>query len=126
MSRLECLLAELSDGDLDRLTELLASRLLARLAVSPKSRGLCAVEGCDRPHRARGLCKTHYQRMRYATDPDWRARRRESQKREAATERARERAREWARKRYATDSEYRADRNARRAMYKGFERAMGL
>jgi hypothetical protein len=25
---------------------------------------LCAVEGCDRPSRARGLCQTHYKHVR--------------------------------------------------------------
>ena len=25
---------------------------------------LCTVDGCDRPHSARGLCRTHYWRLR--------------------------------------------------------------
>jgi len=26
---------------------------------------LCTVDGCDRPHSARGLCRTHYWRLRH-------------------------------------------------------------
>jgi hypothetical protein len=30
----------------------------------------CSVEGCDRPHRARGLCTTHYARVHVYGWPD--------------------------------------------------------
>ncbi|HUS68180.1 MAG TPA: hypothetical protein VMZ28_26785 [Kofleriaceae bacterium] len=32
----------------------------------PRSRRHCSVRGCTSPHVARGLCKNHYQRLRYA------------------------------------------------------------
>jgi len=32
----------------------------------PKSARACSVRGCAQPHVARGLCKNHYQRLRYA------------------------------------------------------------
>ncbi|HEY7958178.1 MAG TPA: hypothetical protein VII38_22920 [Polyangia bacterium] len=32
----------------------------------PKSARLCSVRGCAQPHVARGLCKNHYQQLRYA------------------------------------------------------------
>jgi len=34
----------------------------------------CSVPGCDRPHRAKGLCVTHWKREQ---TPDWRGERRE-------------------------------------------------
>lgn len=42
----------------------------------PAIRVGCAVEGCDAPHRCRGLCKRHYDRALYATDAAWRERKR--------------------------------------------------
>gem|GEM_PF-4168917 len=32
----------------------------------PRSSRLCSARGCEQPHVARGLCKNHYQRLRYA------------------------------------------------------------
>jgi hypothetical protein len=32
----------------------------------PRSARNCSVRGCTSPHVARGLCKNHYQRLRYA------------------------------------------------------------
>ena len=32
----------------------------------PKSTRTCSVRGCGQPHVARGLCKNHYQQLRYA------------------------------------------------------------
>jgi hypothetical protein len=32
----------------------------------PKSTRLCSERGCGEPHVARGLCKNHYQQLRYA------------------------------------------------------------
>jgi hypothetical protein len=32
----------------------------------PRSRRACSVRGCPEPHVARGLCKNHYQQLRYA------------------------------------------------------------
>jgi hypothetical protein len=32
----------------------------------PRSRRACSVRGCSEPHVARGLCKNHYQQLRYA------------------------------------------------------------
>ena len=31
----------------------------------PRSERTCSVKGCVQPHVARGLCKNHYQQMRY-------------------------------------------------------------
>ena len=31
----------------------------------PRSDRTCSVKGCEQPHVARGLCKNHYQQMRY-------------------------------------------------------------
>jgi hypothetical protein len=31
----------------------------------PRSARACSVAGCGRPHVARGLCKNHYQQLRY-------------------------------------------------------------
>jgi hypothetical protein len=31
----------------------------------PRSSRACTVAGCDQPHVARGLCKNHYQQLRY-------------------------------------------------------------
>src|SRR5690625_7491880 len=31
--------------------------------------GVCEVEGCERPHEARGWCKAHYERWRKYGDP---------------------------------------------------------
>jgi hypothetical protein len=48
-------------------------RLRAERAAAPAGRTgrprtvrVCSVRGCDQPHVARGLCKKHYQRLRYA------------------------------------------------------------
>ena len=49
-------------------------RNLARLRASatpatggrPRKTRLCSVAGCGQPHIARGLCKNHYQQLRYA------------------------------------------------------------
>lgn len=30
----------------------------------PQTRGICTIEGCSRPHAARGLCRMHYTRHR--------------------------------------------------------------
>ena len=32
----------------------------------PRSDRSCSARGCERPHVARGRCKNHYQRLRYA------------------------------------------------------------
>jgi hypothetical protein len=32
----------------------------------PRTSKLCSVKGCGLPHVARGLCKNHYQQLRYA------------------------------------------------------------
>jgi hypothetical protein len=32
----------------------------------PRTERVCSVRGCDQPHIARGLCKNHYQQLRYA------------------------------------------------------------
>ena len=32
----------------------------------PRSERACSVRGCGEPHVARGLCKNHYQQLRYA------------------------------------------------------------
>jgi hypothetical protein len=32
----------------------------------PKSARTCSERGCEEPHVARGLCKNHYQQLRYA------------------------------------------------------------
>jgi hypothetical protein len=32
----------------------------------PRSSRTCSVRGCREPHVARGMCKNHYQRLRYA------------------------------------------------------------
>jgi hypothetical protein len=32
----------------------------------PRSTKVCSARGCSEPHVARGLCKNHYQRLRYA------------------------------------------------------------
>ncbi|MDE0605072.1 MAG: hypothetical protein OXI18_11770, partial [bacterium] len=40
-------------GKPDRLNEVMAALMR-----------ICRVEGCDQQHRARGYCKTHYDRMR--------------------------------------------------------------
>jgi hypothetical protein len=32
----------------------------------PRSTKLCSVKSCGLPHIARGLCKNHYQQLRYA------------------------------------------------------------
>lgn len=34
------------------------------------ARRTCTVVGCQRPHKARGLCKRHYERDRYWADHD--------------------------------------------------------
>jgi hypothetical protein len=31
---------------------------------------LCSVNGCTRPHEARGFCKPHYKQSLYASNPD--------------------------------------------------------
>ena len=39
-----------------------------------KERGFCSVSDCDKPHTARGLCKTHYNRKLRGTPverDDW-------------------------------------------------------
>jgi hypothetical protein len=39
-----------------------------------KERGVCSVADCDKPHTARGLCKTHYNRKLRGTPverDDW-------------------------------------------------------
>ena len=33
-------------------------------APQPPGPRVCSVEGCDRRHKARGLCETHYKRRR--------------------------------------------------------------
>jgi hypothetical protein len=38
----------------------------ARGRGRPRSTKSCSARGCDEPHVARGLCKSHYQRLRYA------------------------------------------------------------
>ncbi|HJZ87238.1 MAG TPA: hypothetical protein VKN99_18820 [Polyangia bacterium] len=50
----------------------LVARRSGRLAEAPLSRvgrprsdRMCSVKGCGQPHVARGLCKNHYQQMRY-------------------------------------------------------------
>jgi hypothetical protein len=35
-------------------------------AGRPRSRRACSVRGCEQPHVARGLCKNHYQQLRYS------------------------------------------------------------
>jgi hypothetical protein len=32
-------------------------------------RGICSIEGCNRPHSARGLCKAHWKRWKKYGDP---------------------------------------------------------
>src|SRR4051812_17753702 len=70
------------DRRLDQLTDELRSELgklrrdLERLRASgappglrggrPRTERTCSVKGCDLPHVARGLCKNHYQQLRYA------------------------------------------------------------
>jgi len=41
--------------------------MLTRYPTTPR----CAVEGCERPSRARGWCAKHYQRWRVHGDPVW-------------------------------------------------------
>ena len=61
------------------------------------SRRTCSVEGCDRPHKAHGLCGRHYFRHRYATDEEFRerckARQRSARIRKMQNARRRERQR---------------------------------
>lgn len=55
---------------------------------------ICTVDGCAKPHKARGLCSSHYNRMHYA----------------ANAEAMRERARRW----HAENPDKAAERNRRR------------
>ena len=41
------------------------------MANTPK---LCSTDGCGRPHYCRGMCSRCYQRHRYETEPEYRAR----------------------------------------------------
>lgn len=38
-------------------------------SVNLKIRGVCSIEGCGRPHCARGWCRVHYYRWRNTGDP---------------------------------------------------------
>jgi len=39
------------------------------LGSPPPPQQTCSVEGCEKAHRAKGYCTTHYQRWRYHGDP---------------------------------------------------------
>jgi hypothetical protein len=52
------------------------------MAAADSSTKLCSEAGCKRPHRARGLCSTHYNRDRY-TAAERQAIREQSQRRQA-------------------------------------------
>jgi hypothetical protein len=38
--------------------------------ISRKTVPSCTIEGCKRPHKARGLCVTHYRRLQRNGNPD--------------------------------------------------------
>lgn len=65
----------------------------------------CSVEGCERVHKAYGLCRRHYERERYATDPEYRERQLKNARKPAYLERKKARRRV----RYAVDPEYADD-----------------
>src|SRR5947208_691373 len=52
--------------DLVRLRERSRGPLAAHGGGRPKSTRVCSERGCGEPHVARGLCKNHYQQLRYA------------------------------------------------------------
>lgn len=58
------------------------------LDTSPQPRNLygptCSVQDCERPHHSKGLCNRHHNAWRYASDPDFRARKLESERRRIA------------------------------------------
>jgi len=36
-----------------------------------KKRGTCTIEGCDKPHQAKGYCGSHYRQYLRTGSPDW-------------------------------------------------------
>lgn len=43
--------------------------VLTLVSMRSKTYEKCTLEDCDRPHRARGLCRLHYQRWLSTGDP---------------------------------------------------------
>lgn len=37
---------------------------ITRIRERPEAEGVCAIQDCTKPHRARGYCGSHYQRLR--------------------------------------------------------------
>src|SRR5687767_9102575 len=108
---------------------------------------ICSIDGCDKPHNSRGMCKNHAQRERYRENTEaakqyqaaYRAERREQEAarvaawRQANADRAREANRRWYAENKDRVREYRREyretnrdairtaNNKRKALHRGAE-----